>query len=318
MAIHHVQVTAFSRGQGVSAVHRASYRLGMKLRDDAKHETYDYTRKMFVEHIETIYPEGWPAEIPQEPEKFWNWVESKEKRRDACTCKEIRLSLPHDLDSDTRLLIARDFIRDLVKTHGFVADISRHADPGNDHVHVLVNTRRFKNGKFEKIQEIDIHTGGEETVEFWREEWAQRVNREFIRRGMKQRIYASKAKQEAAERLITLEKAESLLNQAKRAFAKRACDVQQFVAKVIATNDKKKTFVEKPQQPKTMTEEQKKEALQELRNSIDENIQTKRQELLEQFMAQEAKEVEVVEAKPQIQHIEPENDEPEEYSGPRM
>ena len=258
MAIHHVQVTAYSRGQGVSAVHRASYRLGMKLHDDAKSETYDYTRKGSLNTSKPCTRRAWPAEIPKEPEAFWNWVESKEKRKDACTCKEIRLSLPHDLDNDTRLLIARNFIADLVKRHGFVAEISRHAEPGNDHVHVLVNTRRFKNGKFEKIQEIDIRTGGEETIELWREEWAQRVNREFIRRGMKQRIYASKAKQEAAERLITLEKAESLLNQAKRAFAKRACDVQQFVAKVIATNDKKKNFVEKPQQPKTMTEEQKK------------------------------------------------------------
>ena len=35
-------------------------------------------------------------------------------------------------------------------------------------------------------------------------------------------------------------------------------------------------------------------------------------------MAQEVQNVEVVETKPEIQQIEPENEEPEEYSGPRM
>lgn len=358
MAIHHVQVTSFSRKQGASAVHRAAYRSGEKLHDDAKNETYDYSRKGNVESAELILPDERSKDMPENRQDFWNWVEAQEKRKDSTTCKEIRLSLPHELEPEARLELARNFTKELVKEYGFGADLSRHNNPENDHVHILINTRRFRDGKLEKIKELDVYTGGNETVEKLRQQWAEAVNRELERRG-RERIYASKrakAKAQATERLVALERIEKLLIKVKSNIEARALQVKAHLVKVVDEQSRVRTFFKQKQEDKkeiiinpeikksselelkkesskavmNSVEERRKQIIsksfkteseikKELSDSVSDSIQRRRDEIKNRFESQNKTVEQTTKTlKPEIQkQIKPEQ-EPQQQFKPKM
>lgn len=183
------------------------------MRDEVTGETWDFSKKKNIDFVEMIFPE---SQQEMEREAFWNMVEKAETRKNSNTCKELRFSLPIELSGPVRLALARKYVRKLVGRYGFTADLAYHNERGNPHVHVLVNTRRWANGKYEKIRELDTSRSGE--VERIRKEWADEVNAVFEANGMPNRIYASKAEEVAArgnEVENRLNVAQGLLSEAK-------------------------------------------------------------------------------------------------------
>ena len=213
MAIHHVQVSSYSRSKGDNALAKAAYRTGSVMKDEASGEIWDFSKKKNVDFVEMIFPE---SQKEMDRQDFWNMAERIETRSNSNTCKELRFSLPIELSSPARLAMARKYVRKLVERYGFTADLAYHNERGNPHIHVLVNTRRWANGKYEKIRELDTSKSGE--VERIRKEWAATVNAAFEAEGRPERIYASRAEEVAArgnEAETRLNVAEGLISEAK-------------------------------------------------------------------------------------------------------
>ena len=90
MAIYRLSIKIFSRGKGASAVGKAAYRSGEKLRSEYDGREHDYTRKRGVIHTEILLPGHAPAEYTDR-EVLWNAVEKAEKNENAQLARELEL-----------------------------------------------------------------------------------------------------------------------------------------------------------------------------------------------------------------------------------
>ena len=69
-----------------------------------------------------------------------------EKRKDARVAREFEVALPHEMSSEQRLSLARDFAHELANRYGAAVDFAIHqphtkGDVRNFHAHVLMTTR---------------------------------------------------------------------------------------------------------------------------------------------------------------------------------
>lgn len=151
MAIYHCSIKPIARSAGRSAVAAAAYRAGVQLVNHRDGLTHDFRRKTGVVHSEILLP-GTMAATAQwalDREALWNAAEAAEKRSDARTAREFELALPHELDAEGRLLLARAFARDIADRFGVAVDFAVHEPHGltdirNHHVHILATTRRLE------------------------------------------------------------------------------------------------------------------------------------------------------------------------------
>ncbi|MDL2410977.1 MobA/MobL family protein, partial [Rhizobium calliandrae] len=118
MAIYHCSMKPIGRSGGRSAVAAAAYRTATKILNERDGLTHDFTHKKGVEHSEIVLPEGVDASWAQDRSKLWNAAERAEKRSDARVAREFELALPHELNAQQRLLLVRDFARDLANRYG--------------------------------------------------------------------------------------------------------------------------------------------------------------------------------------------------------
>lgn len=122
--------------------------------------------------------EGAPAALGDRSSS-WNAVEAAEKRRDAQVTREVQLSLPHELDTDQRRALVREFVQVAFVDKGMIADVAIHTpgregDERNLHAHVMLTTRRVDGEGFgPKAREWNSR----ETLAEWREQWAEVQNR---------------------------------------------------------------------------------------------------------------------------------------------
>jgi hypothetical protein len=123
MAIYHLSVSAISRSAGRSSTAAAAYRSGSLIVDDRSGEVHDYTRKRGVLDSALILPGGGTADRAE----FWNGVEKHHKRKDAVLVREVEISLPTELDADSRKRIALEFASELSNRYGVAADVALHA-----------------------------------------------------------------------------------------------------------------------------------------------------------------------------------------------
>ena len=88
MAIYHFNVKVVSRGKGASAVAKAAYISGEKIKNHYDGKVHDYRRKNEVVHKEILLPSHAPPKF-RERSALWNAVELAETRKNSQTAKHI-------------------------------------------------------------------------------------------------------------------------------------------------------------------------------------------------------------------------------------
>lgn len=190
MAIYHCSIKTFSRSKGQSAVASAAYRTGKKLTDERTGLIADYTKRKGVVASEIITPDQCP-EWAKDTNQLWNQAEKSENRKNSTVAREFEISLPHELDKEQRLALAKALTSNLVKRFGFVAEFSIHKpdkeESKNHHVHILATTRKINPDGFgEKTRELDEAKSG--AVEEVRAMVADTINQHLEKAQINQKV----------------------------------------------------------------------------------------------------------------------------------
>lgn len=202
MAIYHCSVKPIQRSAGRSATAAAAYRSGTEIIDVRTGQRHDYTRRGGVLSAEIITPDTAPA-WARERMELWNRAEAAEKRKDARVAREIEVSLPHELDGDARVALARGYAHDLAARYGVAVDLAIHAphrkgDQRNHHVHFLLTTRALEPEGFAKGKaDLELSNRArkarglqscEDALKAERAAWAAHVNQALERAGRAERV----------------------------------------------------------------------------------------------------------------------------------
>lgn len=170
----------------------AAYRAGIKLKDDRTDQTHDYTRKTGVDTSEVVVPKNSPA-WAHDPEQLWNRVEKSETRVNAGLGRDFEIALPHELNQQQRLELAREITQNLVDRFGFAAMFSIHKpsteEGKNHHVHILTSDRKLNADGFgAKCRELNIANGGRENIEKIREMVGNTINQHLKSAGINETV----------------------------------------------------------------------------------------------------------------------------------
>ena len=192
MAIYHFSVKNISRAQGRSAVACAAYRSGEKLIDERQGKEQDYTKKTGVEFTKIYAPIGTNAEL-LERGQLWNAVEKTERRKDANLAREFEIALPQELNKEEREKLVDELCNKIVERHNVIVDAAIHAphtDSGSDernyHAHIMFTGRHIdlETGDFAAKKNRDFNKeNSSETVQKWREDFADMTNAHLMRAG---------------------------------------------------------------------------------------------------------------------------------------
>ena len=218
MALYHFHVEQIKRSEGRTAVASAAYRAGERLHNLWDGQTHDYTHKSGVVLAEILLPEHAPERF-LDRSTLWNEVEQVEKRSDAQLAYSFDIALQNELSMEENIELAREFVQKYFVSDGMIADLAIHKpdreDGGieNPHFHVLVPIRPLntdgtwgakqhrvyrldedgnriqkENGQWEFDAVPTTNWGKPETLELWREAWAEMVNSRFELKGLESRI----------------------------------------------------------------------------------------------------------------------------------
>ena len=192
MAIYHFSVKNISRAQGRSAVACAAYRSGEKLIDERQGKEQDYTKKTGVEFTKIYAPIGTNAELFDRGQ-LWNAVEKTERRKDANLAREFEIALPQELNKAEREKLVDELCNKIVERHNVIVDAAIHAphtDSGSDernyHAHIMFTGRQIdlETGDFAAKKNRDFNKeNSSETVQKWREDFADMTNAHLMRAG---------------------------------------------------------------------------------------------------------------------------------------
>ena len=192
MAIYHFSVKNISRAQGRSAVACAAYRSGEKLIDERQGKEQDYTKKTGVEFTKIYAPIGTNAELLDRGQ-LWNAVEKTERRKDANLAREFEIALPQELNKAEREKLVDELCNKIVERHSVIVDAAIHAphtDSGSDernyHAHIMFTGRHIdlETGDFAAKKNRDFNKeNSSETVQKWREDFADMTNAHLMRAG---------------------------------------------------------------------------------------------------------------------------------------
>ena len=192
MAIYNFSVKNISRAQGRSAVACAAYRSGEKLIDERQGKEQDYTKKTGVEVTRIYAPIGTKAEL-LERRQLWNAVEKTERRKDANLAREFEIALPQELNKAEREKLVDELCNKIVERHNVIVDAAIHAphtDSGSDernyHAHIMFTVRQIdlETGDFAAKKNRDFNKeNSSETVQKWREDFADMTNAHLMRAG---------------------------------------------------------------------------------------------------------------------------------------
>lgn len=159
------EAKAFSRKKGHSAVRASAYRTGQELYCEQTNKVYNFEFKKDVLYFET-------DKNFRDSEHLWNSAEKAEKRKDATIQREFLCSFDKKISVNEAKKLARNFCKKIQKKHLVAYEFAIHKgkDGDNPHLHIILSTRRFENGKFtEKSRELDDRKSG--LIDFWRKEW---------------------------------------------------------------------------------------------------------------------------------------------------
>ena len=209
MALFHLSVTQTKRSAGQSAIASAAYRAGERLYSEYYGEYSDYTRKGGVICSDILLPSHAPKEYADR-QTLWNAVEKAERGKTAQLAYSFDIALQNEFSLEENIALARQFLLEQFVSRGMVVDFAVHQpdreDGGipNPHFHVLCPIRPIEqNGKWglkqRRVYELDedgnrirdqngefvfnavptTDWGSPETLEHWREAWAEMCNAKF-------------------------------------------------------------------------------------------------------------------------------------------
>jgi ATP-dependent exoDNAse (exonuclease V) alpha subunit len=149
VATFHFHISSVGRSAGRRATAAAAYRAGERLRDERTGRVYNHSGRKDVAHAEIFLPshlKGAAGVWAQNREKLWNTAERAEKRANSRVAREYQVSLPHELDRNQQLALARALSRELAERYNVAVDLAVHlprpdGDPRNFHAHLLTTTR---------------------------------------------------------------------------------------------------------------------------------------------------------------------------------
>ena len=233
IALFHFHVTQIKRSAGQSAVAAAAYRSGEKLHSEYYGEDSDYTCKGGVICSEILLPPQAPPSF-SDRETLWNAVEKVERGKRAQLAYSFDIALQNEFSMQENIELARHFLLEQCVSRGMVADYAIHQpdkrDGGiqNPHFHVMCPIRPIEpDGKWGNKQrrEYVLDEQGErirdeagnyvfnavpttdwgkpETLEFWREQWAQLCNTRFAEKGLDCRIDHRSYERQGVEQIPT-------------------------------------------------------------------------------------------------------------------
>lgn len=205
MALYHFHVGQVKRSAGQSVVESAAYRAGERLYSERYGEYSDYTRKGGVVYTEILLPPHAPHEYADR-QTLWNAVEAAERGKNAQLAYSFDIALQNEFTLEENITLARRFLLDNFVSRGMIADFAVHQPDKaggieNPHFHVLCPIRPLnpdgswgakqrrvyrENGKFDAVPTTDW--GKPETLEEWREAWAELCNAKFKDKGLECRI----------------------------------------------------------------------------------------------------------------------------------
>lgn len=181
-------------------------------------EVSDYTRKGGVVHSEMLLPSHAPPEYSNR-QTLWNAVEKAERSKNAQLAYSFDIALQNEFSIDENIELARQFLSEQFVSRGMIVDFSVHQPEhnvggnSNPHFHVLCPIRPLdENGQWTAKQRREYlldssgnrvkdnagnyvfnavpttDWGKPETLETWREEWANLCNAKFSEKGLDCRI----------------------------------------------------------------------------------------------------------------------------------
>ena len=208
MALYHFHVTQIKRSAGQSVTAAAAYRAGEKLHSEYYGTDSDYTRKGGVVHKEIMLPPHAPPTYADR-QTLWDAVESAEHGKKAQLAYSFDIALQNEFSLEENIALARRFVSEQFVARGMIADLAVHMpekDGGieNPHFHVLCPIRPLNpdgtwgakqrreylfdadgepllddagHQKFNAVPTTDW--GKPETLEAWRQAWAEMCNQKF-------------------------------------------------------------------------------------------------------------------------------------------
>lgn len=234
MALFHLSVTQTKRSAGQSAIASAAYRAGERLYSEYYGEYSDYTRKGGVICSDILLPSHASPEFADR-QTLWNAVEKAERGKNAQLAYSFDIALQNEFSLEENIALARQFLLENFVSRGMVVDFAVHQpdreDGGipNPHFHVLCPIRPIEqNGKWglkqRRVYELDedgnrirdadgkfvfnavptTDWGSPETLEHWREAWAELCNAKFAEKGLDVRIDHRNYERQGVELLPTV------------------------------------------------------------------------------------------------------------------
>jgi hypothetical protein len=241
----------------------AAYRSGEKLHSEYYGEDADYTRKGGVILTDILLPPHAPSEYADR-ETLWNAVENAERHPKAQLAYSFDIALQNEFSLEENIALARQFLLDEFVSRGMIVDFAIH-DPDkkggipNPHVHFICPIRPLKeNGEWDAKQHreyvLDEHGerikdeagrevfnavpttdwGRPETLEHWRQAWAELCNAKFAERGLDCRIDHRSYERQGVEQLPTVHEGPAVRQMEAKGICTDKGDLNRWIRK---TND---------------------------------------------------------------------------------
>ena len=173
IAIYHFNVKIVSRGKGTSAVAKAAYISGEKIKNEYDRVIHDYCRKHEVVHKEILLPDNAPLKFKNRS-VLWNDVEKSETRKNSQTARHIDAALPVEISRSEQIDLVRHFCQQCFVSKGMCSDFAIHdKGDGNPHVHILLTTRKVDESGFTKKERA---WNDKSLLLEWRKLWADWCN----------------------------------------------------------------------------------------------------------------------------------------------
>ncbi len=189
MALYRLEMQNVSRANGVSSVAKAAYRHRSVMVDHRTGEIHGEksANSDDLVYAEILAPDNTPDFLIKSSNDLWGFVEQTEKRKDARTAKEFKITLAKELSNEQNIALMKDFLLKSFVDKGIICDFVLHNDKDNKnpHAHVMITTREIKPDGFgKKVREWDE----EKTLHEWRKDWAKVQNQHLKKLGLKSRV----------------------------------------------------------------------------------------------------------------------------------
>ena len=257
MADYHFHVQRVKRSAGKSVVAAAAYRAGEKLKDDYYGLIHDYSKKEVVKS--GIFLPGHAPPRLQDRETLWNEIEKVEKHPAAQLAYSFDFSLQNEFTMEENIELAERFIKEQFVDRGMICDYAIHnphrdGDVPNPHVHVLCpirplnengewgnkrrrayaldedgNSIRDENGDYVFTGEYITNWDSPETLEKWRQAWAEYNNRLFEEKKLECRIDHRSFERQGVDQIPTIHEGPAVREMEKRGIRTRIGDFNRWV-----------------------------------------------------------------------------------------